>query len=55
MAIEVIKVYIIINKMENNLMKYNIIELKQLYNKTNDDFKKFFITGRAKSFCVEFT
>jgi hypothetical protein len=29
--------------MENNLMKHNINELKHLYNKTNDDFKKFFI------------
>jgi len=29
--------------MENNLMKYNIDELKKLYINTNDDFKKFFI------------
>ena len=29
--------------MKNNLMKYNINQLKELYNKTNDDFKKFFI------------
>jgi hypothetical protein len=29
--------------MEKNLMSYNINELKELYVKTNDDFKKFFI------------
>lgn len=29
--------------MENNLMKYDINQLKDMYNKTNDDFKKFFI------------
>jgi hypothetical protein len=29
--------------MENNLMKYNINELKKLYINTDDDFKKFFI------------
>lgn len=29
--------------MENNLMKYNINELKKIYINTNDDFKKFFI------------
>ena len=29
--------------MENNLMKYNINELKKLYINTHDDFKKFFI------------
>ena len=37
------KKYLNIHKMEFNLMKYNINELKELYNKTNDDFKKFFI------------
>jgi len=29
--------------MENNLMKYNIDELKKLYINTNDEFKKIFI------------
>ena len=29
--------------MENNLMKYNINELKHLYIKTDNNFKKFFI------------
>ena len=37
------KKYLNINQMENNLMKYNIDELKHIYNKTDNDFKKFFI------------